>query len=34
MTAEGKIKIAIFDMIDLAPIGALLFIYGFLLEYL
>ena len=33
MTDEGKIRSAVSEMVDIAPVGALLFIYGFLLEY-
>lgn len=33
MTDEGKLRSAITEMVNVAPVGALLFIYGFLLEY-
>lgn len=34
MNDEGKLRTAIVEMIELVPVGALLFIYGFLLEYI
>ena len=33
MTEEGRLKKAICELINMVPIGALLFVYGFLLEY-
>lgn len=33
MTEEGKLKKAIVELIETVPIGALFFVYGFLLNY-